>query len=126
MSTRRSARLKSKPITTFNGLETDTIAEEYADFVEGDLSDSDEQPAQRKRKKTTTSSRNAERGAKNVKGRKGRLRALPYVELLSVLYPPEVKALFFEPSTETCHWIFCMRSVLNKLEGDIVSERMYA
>jgi hypothetical protein len=83
MSIRRSTRLKSKPAIKFNGLIPDSIADDNAEFMEENLSDSDhEGSSSRKRRKTGASSRNAGRSAKNtkdVKGRRGRLRALPYV-----------------------------------------------
>jgi hypothetical protein len=95
MSTRRSTRLKSKPAIAFTGLEPDTTIDEDAEFAEYNLSDSDEldsQPSRRKPKKTGASSLNGGRDTKNtkhVKGRRGRLRALPYVQAVLPLLSPQ-------------------------------------
>lgn len=80
MSPRRSARLESKPAVAFNKLVgAETVPGEDAEFAEDVLSDSDhEPPAHKKRKKGSTLPRNAT-NSKNVKGKRGRLRQLPYV-----------------------------------------------
>jgi len=116
MSTRRSTRLESKPATVFKGLdrsEADTFADDDSEFADENPSDIDhEGQVRKKRKKTGTSSRNAGRNAKHVKGRRGRLRALPYVQYLTSVDTHQF-ICFLGPSAAKCHWIFCTRSVLN-------------
>ena len=88
MSTRKSTRLESKPAIKFNELEPEAVIDEDAEYAEESFSDSDEGPSRRKRKKTGASSRGAVKHAKNMKivrGRRGRLRALPYVNLLRAM-----------------------------------------
>lgn len=73
---RRSARLVSKPVTKFSEPETEVAAEEDTEFDQLYVSDSDhEEPVRKKRKKSSRA------GAQttHVKGRRGRLRQLPYV-----------------------------------------------
>lgn len=81
MSTRKSSRLKSKPPVTFDGLELETSIDEYANFVEDNNYDSDHAHGRScsKRKKTGASSGTVGWNAKVVKGRRGKLGALPYV-----------------------------------------------
>jgi len=95
MSTRRSARLEFKPAIVFKGSEGDTVDSD-GEYADENLSDVDhEGRVRKKRKKTGTSSRNAGQSAKNVKGRRGRLRALPYVLFLS----------FVDTQKSYCCWI---------------------
>jgi hypothetical protein len=82
MSTRRSARLEFKPTIVFKRSAGDTVDSD-GEYAEENLSDVDhEGRVRKKRKKPSASSRNAGQSAKNVKGRRGRLRALPYVLFL--------------------------------------------
>jgi len=83
MSTRRSARLEFKPTIVFKGSEGDTVDSD-GEYAEENLSDVDHEGRVRKKRKLKpgASSRNAGQSAKNVKGRRGRLRALPYVLFL--------------------------------------------
>ncbi|KIM79606.1 hypothetical protein PILCRDRAFT_549999 [Piloderma croceum F 1598] len=83
MSTRRSARLEFKPTLVFS--EGDTVDSD-GEYAEENLSDVDnEGRVRKKRKKTGASSRNTGQSGKNVKGRRGRLRALPEMPL-DILY----------------------------------------
>jgi hypothetical protein len=83
MSTRKSTRLESKPAIAFNGLDIDAVVDEDPEFAQENMSDSDHEVSAdgggRKRRKTGASSRAAGKNAKNVKGRRGKLGALPYV-----------------------------------------------
>jgi hypothetical protein len=91
MSTRRSARLKTKPLITFSDLEVDAVTDNDTEFGEENESDSNhEGPSRRKRVKT--SARSAGRNAKGVKGKRGKLGALPYVQFLKLCRPLKVSS----------------------------------
>jgi hypothetical protein len=79
MSVRKSARLGTRPPTTFNNLEPDLVVDRDDDFVEKDENASTYDGPSRTRKRVKTKARSA---TKNPKGKRGRLGALPYV-------PPE-------------------------------------
>jgi hypothetical protein len=115
-TTRKSTRLGTKPAIAFTALQS-TIDDDaefpyyVSDSDDDDRSGSGKGPAQKKRKKSGAA---AGRGAKkNIKGRRGKLGALPYVTspFFFEMCPRSKNQSTTKMFAGICHWIFCTRSV---------------
>ena len=91
------------------GLVEDCVCDEDAEVNEESIDEPDRWgPSCRKRLKTNSG--DVGRNKRNVKGRRGKLSALPYAHPHKTLSSLLINDLFACP-TETCHSISCTRSV---------------